>query len=237
MGMKLYDENIKFCREMLETDKSRSLPLGETDWPEVSDRSMILRSDMAWELGGEGLPAIGCTMITASPELVLTDGITLLGKDLPEIQADVPYARVAAVRVDEETLGEGQALYQAIRNLEYTRYHFYPEGFMMRISASKQKESVRIGRKALTEGLDFTKTGNRMIRAFHQNPIVQAVHIYYVTAEDFDYKGLEKKVKEAEDITQTIDHILKIGVMDCGACSLQKVCDEVEGLRELHFKK
>lgn len=235
--MKLYDEILKVCRELLETKESRSLSVGEAGWPEVSDRSMILRRDMAWELGGEGLPAIGCTLITANPDLVLADGITLLGKDLPEICSDVPYGRVAAVRVDEAILGEGQALYQAIRNLEYTRYHVYPEGFMMRISSFRQKESVRVSREALERGLDFAKTGNQMIAAFHQNPMVQAVQIYYVTAEDFDYKALEQKVKEAEGITQTIDHILKTGIMDCGACSLQKVCDEVEGLRELHFGK
>lgn len=237
MEMKLYDEVIKKCQERLEKEESRQLSLGETGWPEVSDRSMILRSDMAYELGGERLPAIGCTMITANPELVPSDEITLLGKDLPEIQGDVPYGRIALVRVDEETLGEGQALYQAVRALEYTRYHFYPEGFMMRVSAFQQRESVRIGKAALAKGLDFTKTGNHMISAFHRNLSVRAVHIHYITREDFDYKLLESFAKETESITQTIDHILKTSLMDCKACSLKKVCDEVEGLRELHFAK
>ena len=117
MEMKLYDEVIKKCQDRLETEESRQLSLEETGWPEVSDRSMILRSDMAYELGGERFPAIGCTMITANPELVPSDKITLLGKDLPEIQGDVPYGRIALVRVDEETLGEGQVLYQAVRAL------------------------------------------------------------------------------------------------------------------------
>ena len=190
MEMKLYDEVIKKCQDRLETEESRQLSLEETGWPEVSDRSMILRSDMAYELGGERFPAIGCTMITANPELVPSDKITLLGKDLPEIQGDVPYGRIALVRVDEETLGEGQVLYQAVRALEYTRYHFYPEGFMMRVSAFKQRESVRIGKAALAKGLDFTKTGNRMISAFHKNLSVRAVHIYYITREDFDSSSL-----------------------------------------------
>lgn len=237
MGMKLYDEIIRKCQDILETTDGRLLPTGETGWQEVSDRSMILRSDMAYELGGEGLAAIGCTLITANRELVSEDKITLLGKDLPEIKKDVPYSRIALVRVDEETLGEGQALYQAIRNLEYTRYHFYPEGFMMRVSASRKKESVRIGKAALAKGLDFTKAGNRMISAFHKNASVKAVHIYYVTREEFDYQLLKEYAEEAENITQTIDHILKTSIMDCAACSLQKVCDQVEGLRELHFAK
>ena len=235
--MKLYDETVKKMKDLLETGESLALPLGETPWPEVSDRSMILRSEMAYELGAENLAAVGCTVITADETLVPGDGVTLLGKDLQQIGENVPYARIALVRVAEDTLGEGQALYQAIRSLEYTRYHFYPEGFMMRVSASKNRESVRIGREALTRGLDFTKTGNRMISAFHRNASVEAVHIYYVTEKNFDFGALLKLAAEAERITKTIDHMLNSAVTDCGACSLQKVCDEVEGLRALHFAR
>lgn len=235
--MKLYDETIKKVQTLLETKESRELPVGETGWPEVSDRSMILRSDMAYELGGGGLAAVGCTVITADEALVPGDAVTLLGRDLPQIQGDVPYARIAVVRAAENTLGEGQALYQAVRSLEYTRYHFYPEGFMMRVSATRQRESVRVGRQALAKGLDFAKTGNRMISAFHRNIAVEAVHIYYVTEKSFDYKALERCVSEAEKITGTIDHIFKNAIMDCGVCSLQQVCNEVEGLRELHFSR
>lgn len=233
--MKLYDEIIQNIHRLLETGNGRDLPVKETCWPRVSDRSMILRSDMAYELGGEGLPALGCTIVTADQELVPGDSITLLGPDLPEIRGDAPYGRIALVRVEEKTLGEGQALYQAVRSLEFVRYHFYPEGFMMRISSSRQKESVRIGREALSGGLDFTEVGNQLRQAFQEKPSVEAVKLWYVTEKDFDYHRLEQYMKEAERITKTIDHMQKSVVMDCNVCSLQKVCDEVEGLRELHF--
>lgn len=235
--MKLYDEIIRKYQALLGMAESRSLSPEGADWPLVSDRSMILRSDMAYELGGEGLPAIGHTLITADKSLVPGDGIVLLGRDLPQIGKDVPYARIAFVRVGEETLGEGQSLYGAIRALEYTRYHFYPEGFMMRVSASRGKESVRIGKAALEKGLDFAKVGKGMIAAFCRNPSVEAVRVCYVTREDFDYRTLEEYGREAERITKTIDHMTKSAVTDCSACSLQQVCDEVEGLRELHFGK
>ena len=233
--MKLYDEVMEKIQTLLEGSRGLQLPVRETRWPQVSDRSMILRRDMAYELGGEGLPALGCTLVTADRKLVSGDGITLLGPDLQEIREDAPYGRIALVRVGEETLGEGQALYQAIRSLEFVRYHFYPEGFMMRISSSRQKESVRVGREALAKGLDFTKAGNELLGAFHEKPAVEAVKLWYVTERDFDYRKLEQYMKEAERITKTIDHMQKSVVMDCKACGLQKVCDEVEGLRELHF--
>lgn len=235
--MKLYDEIIQKTEWLLEAGENRELPLKESSWPTVSDRSMILRREMAYELGGDRLPALGCTLVTANPKLVSGDGIRLLGRDLPKIREDVPYARVALVRVREETLGEGQALYQAIRALEFTRYHFYPEGFMMRISSSRQRESVRVGREALARGLDFTEVGNQMRKAFHEKPSVEAVKLWYVTEKEFDFSRLEQYVREAEQITKTIDHMQKSVIMDCRACGLKEVCDEVEGLRELHFQE
>lgn len=235
--MKLYDEIIQKCTALLRANECRALPPDGGGWPEVSDRSMILRSDMAYELGGAGLPATGCTLVTASEGLCPGDALTLLGPDLPEIQKDVPFARIAVVRVAPDTMGEGQALYSAIRALEYTRYHFYPEGFMLRVSSTRHKESVRIAKSALAKGLSFAKAGGRMIEAFHQNARVEAVQLTYVTLESFDYRALERHAAEAEAITKAIDHILKNAVMDCAACSLQAVCNEVEGLRALHFAR
>lgn len=234
--MKLYDETIQKVRELLNgrTD-SRELCHTKSGWLSVSDRSMILRSEMAYELGGEGLPALGITLVTASKELVPGDSVLLTGSDLPETGADVPFARIALVRVGEDTLGEGKKLYRAIRNLEYTRYHFYPEGFMLRVSASRRRESVRIGREALKKGLDFAYTGSQMIEAFHTHPEVEAVEIHYVTAPDFPYEELDRLGREGERITGTLDHMMQNQLMDCGVCGLKQVCDEVEGLRELHF--
>ena len=233
--MKLYDETVKKIKNLLETAENRPLLVGESAWPDVSDRSMILRSEMTYELGGENLAAAGATIVTTNQELVEKDSVMLIGEDLQEIRTDVPYARIALVRVAEDAFGEGEALYQAIRDLEYVRYRFYPEGFMMRVSSSRNRESVRVSKDALAKGLDFTKTGNRMISAFHRKKEVEAVQLYYITKRTFDYAALLRLINEAEGITKTIDHILKNALMDCKACSLQKICDEVEGLKALHF--
>ena len=74
-----------------------------------------------------------------------------------------------------------------------------------------------------------------MLEAFHSNPKIEAVKLVFITDPDFNYAALEKEIKLSEGITKTIDHILKNATMDCGSCSLQEICDEVEGLKELHF--
>lgn len=233
--MKLYDELIIKFNQLVPNNQEKKLELDDA-WEEVSDRSMILRSDMAFELGADRLPGIGLTLITGSDEFVLKDNITLIGEDISKLEGDAPYARIAIVKVDDEAMGEGNILYKAIRNLEFTKYHFYPEGFMIRVSSTKQRESVRVSKEALKKGLSFAKTGTMLINAFKKQPNVKAVKVIYITDPDFDYASLRTIGYDADDITQAIDHILKNVPMDCKACSLQKICDEIEGLRELHFQ-
>ncbi len=235
--MKLYDEIIEKILKLTGECNPYSVNADSADWPLISDRSLILRGDMAYELGADLKPGFGATILTDNKELVQDDEVVVCGCDLNEMTADHPYVRCTLVRVRSEEMGEGNALYNAIRKMEYVRYHFYPEGFMMRVSASKNKESVRISKEALRKGIDFSKVGSRMIEAFHEQAAVEAVKIIYVTDPAFNYKEFEQLLAGSESITKTIDHMLRDVKMDCDVCNLKPVCDEVEGLRELHFAK
>lgn len=234
--MKLYDETIKEWLKILDSLQGRELDVkkGE-DWKDIGNANMILRSDMAYELGGNHLPALSGMTLTANASLVPRDEVLLYGKDLGEIHEDTPYARLAVLRVKEDSMGEGNALYQAIRKMEYTKYHLNPEGFMMRISAASQREMVRVGKTALEKGLGFEQIGKLFLQSYHKNPQVEAVKLVFITLSDFPYEELEIHIKKAEEITKAIDHILKNLSMDCNVCSLKQICDEVEGMKELHF--
>lgn len=234
--MKLYDETIKEWLKILDSLQGRELDVkkGE-DWKDIGNANMILRNDMAYELGGNHLPALSGMTLTADTSLVPRDEVLLYGKDLGEIHEDTPYARLAVLRVKEDSMGEGNALYQAIRKMEYTKYHLNPEGFMMRISAASQREMVRIGKTALEKGLGFEQVGKLFLQSYHKNPQVEAVKLVFITLSDFPYEELEIYIKKAEEITKAIDHILKNLSMDCNVCSLKQICDEVEGMKELHF--
>ncbi len=233
--MKLYDETIKCIESSLEGKPLKKLDIVNADWKDVGDHNMILRADMAFELGGGTLPAVSAMGVTASPELVPAEEVYLLGPDLNDIKADQPYARIALVRVAEDSLGDGNVLYNAIRKIEYVRYHINPEGYMTRISAKNSREPVRVATQAIKNGLGFAQVGKLFLDTYHENKNIEAVKLIFITAPDFDYKSLSEQAKHLEDITGTIDHIFKNVTMDCGSCSLQQICDEVEGLRELHF--
>lgn len=235
--MKLYDEIIGKILELTAYGKKVDADYEKEDWPLVTDRDLILRSDMAYELGADLKIGLGATIVTDNAKLVAQNEVVVCGPDLSEITKDHPYMRIALIRVNEKAMGEGNALYNAIRKLEYIRYHFYPEGFMMRVSASKNKENVRISKEALKNGLSFSKVGGRMIQAFFASERVEAVKLIYITDPAFDYEKAAELLAESEKITNTIDHMLKDVKMDCEVCNLKVVCDEVEGLRELHFAK
>ena len=239
--MRLYDEIIRDILTFLGEQDAHILPVGAAadpvsrDWQDAGKAMMILQSDMAYELGGHNLPAVGNTLVTTGKDFVPEDEIILIGKDLPEITEDTPYARIALVRVAEGSIGTGDRLYNTIRNIGYFRYHIYPKGFMLRVSSSNDRESVRVEAEALNEGLNFTAIGNAMLQALHLHKEVEAVKLIFVTAPEIDFGRLQEQQKKTKQITATIDHMLKDVNMDCGSCGLQEICDEIEGLREMHF--
>ena len=200
------------------------------NWSDEGKNQLIFQKDMAYELGGGTLPAISGIALTDNPEHVQEDEIWLLGRDLAELKEDTPYARIALIRVREERMGDADAQYQTIRRIEYSRYHLNPRGYMMRISAMNQREAVRVSRAALQEGLSFTKVGELFLQAYHKHPEVEAVKLIFITQPDFPFGELSKLMTKSEQITQTLDHLLKKVKMDCNACNLKEICAEVEEL-------
>jgi len=236
--MNLYDECFSGVLELLKDYPAKELDISaDTELKDVGKNQIILQSDTAYELGGGSLPAVSSIALTDSEEYVENDGIYLIGDDLPDIKNNTPFARVALIRVDGNSLGSGEQLYQSIRKIEFTRYHLNPEGYMMRISAFTHREAVRISKTALKKGLNLSKVGKLFIDEYKKNPHVEAVKLLFVTKSDFPYDKLEAIMQKSEDITKALDHIMKNIKMDCDACSLKAVCDEVEALCDKDFPK
>lgn len=242
--MKLYDKLISQALQLIaswaEGDRlagRAGLVCGQCEGETCRDSGnfdLVLKSDMAYELGGGTLAAVSGLFFTPDSALVPADGICRLGPDLSEIKEDVPYARLTLIRVAEGCFAGDAQAYSDLRKMEYTRYHVNPEGYMMRISTASEREPVRISRKALKDGLSFEKVGRSFIKGYHSHPKVEAVKVIFVTAEDFPYGQLAKLAHQGEEITKSMNHIFNNLIMDCSACNLKPVCDEVEGLRELH---
>lgn len=231
--MKLYEDIIQVWQDLLSPFEVKALPVSRPGWPDSGSRNMVLRSDMAFELGGEGLPALGSTAVCTGG--FSEDRILLCGPDLPDIRRNLPYARLTVASVRDDLPDQGGALYRAIKKIDFVRYHVNPEGFMTRVSAIQGRESARISREALAQGLNFAGVGSRMLESYHENPQILAVRLIYITDPAFPFDRLDETIRTAKDITAAIDHAMTAAMTDCSVCSLKKVCDEVEGIRQLHF--
>ena len=234
--MKIYDECFSGVESVLSQYPVKRLEYNTPcNYPKAENNQIILQNDTAYELGGGRLPAVSSIALTDSKELVPSDEILLVGRDLYEIKADSPFARIALIRVNENEMGTGEKLYQAIRKIEFARYHINPEGYMIRISAFTHREAARVSKAALVKGISFTDIGSIFINEYKKNPQVEAVKLLFVTDTDFPYDKLEAVMQKSEDITKALDHLMKNIKMDCDTCSLKAVCEEVEALCEKDF--
>ena len=131
--------------------------------------------------------------------------------------------------IDEETA------FDRIKELELIRYNCSPDGFMTRASALSMREQIRVSKKAVKKGITFADYGSVLLQEYLKNPIVKSAQIIFITQfEKFDeLLMLADKIKST---TSALNHILD-NVFDCSTCNLKEICDEVEGMKELHLKK
>lgn len=234
--MRLYDSVITDIDEQLSPFTPRVWAYDERGaWPDVGASELVLQRDAAYELGGSGCPAVHFTCVTTE-EILTENQVMLYGPDLREVKRDAPYARIAILTTTQ--LGEDdEAAYKTIRDMEFVKYHVFPKGYMFRISSGDFREQVRVSRSALQKGISFRSVGFDFIRQYLKNPNVLKVKLLFVTDPQAPYQRLRACAKKTADITRTLTHILDGMPTDCGSCHLKPVCDEVEGMRRLHFKQ
>lgn len=233
--MQLYNALIENTKELLSKGKPKVWDHNPAKaWPDLGAAELVLQSDAAYELGALGLGSANYICTTTSSELVSKDQILLYGSDLKEIKKDVPFARIVLLRVGVLE-GEDEEVYRALKDIEFCKYHVYPEGYMVRMSPESHREQIRVSKKAIRRGINFEAVGNRYIEAYKKDPNVLNVTVIFVTDPSLDFKAMVENAKKVDAITGTLTHIMEGLPTDCSVCQLKDICDEVEGMKELHF--
>lgn len=233
--MELYNSLIKESNSLLEKGRPRVWEYRPGDaWKDIGSSELVLQKDAAYELGAMGKGSANYVLFTSSPELVDTDQILLYGADLGEIKGEVDFARIVLLRVGLID-GDDEAVYRTLKDIEFAKYHVYPEGYMVRMSPESYREQVRVSKQALKKGVSFKNIGANYITAYKKDPNVLNATVIFVTAPGYDYGAMKKLAKKANDVTGTLTHILEGLPTDCSVCALKDICDEVEGMKELHF--
>ena len=239
--MELYNPIIEKAMSLGGASRPRRYAYDPRDaWPDTGAFELVMLRDAAYELGGGSHSAVNFTCVTSSSRLIDRDEILVYGPDLGEIEGDCDYARIALLRVgeiesDDET--DTEQAYRAIQDMDFVKYHVFPKGYMIRTSAESSREQVRISREAIREGVSFQRIGADFIRQYKKNNSVLNVKMLFITAPDGDYAGAGQLAKSVKDITLSLTKIMEGMPTDCGSCQLKPICDEVEGMKELHFGK
>ena len=206
----------------------------DAKWNDLGVSELVLQKDAAYELGAQGRGSANFVLFTSSPELVSEDKVMLFGRDMGEIRSDCDFARIVLLRIGVMD-DDDEKVYRTLKDIEFAKYHVYPEGYMVRMSPESFREQIRVGKTALKKGISFRNIGMNYIAEYKKDPNVISATVIFITDAGFDYDKLKGMAKKASDITGTLTHILEGLPTDCSVCALKDVCEEVEGMKELHF--
>ncbi len=225
--MEFFDSSICEISALTDGMSKKLYPYNEADsWNDVGYSQVVLLRDTAFELDG-----VGFNLVTSSD---VENGVTVIGEEFNDISENRSFARVCIVQIDKNC--DEQEYYKLIKKIDYVKYHCFPEGYMIRSSSRSHKESVRVAKSALKKQISFEKIGNLLINRYKQIPEVKSVKIIFITAKDADYKRTEAMAQKSVSITEALNHTMNSVKFDCDTCNFKPVCDEIDGMKELHFK-
>ena len=233
--MELFNSLIQDTKALLEQGSPKAWDYSERDcWHEIGSSELVLQKDAAYEMGAAGKGSANYVLFTSSPKLVDKDQVLLYGPDLKDIKGDCDFARIVLLRVGVLD-DDNDKVYRILKDIEFAKYHVYPEGYMVRMSPENYREQVRVSKQAIKRGASFRGIGADYIRAYKKDENVLSATVIFVTAPGYDYKAMKDLAKKSNEAVNTLATILEGLPTDCSICALKGICDEVEGMKELHF--
>lgn len=227
--MRLYNNLINEIKSCL-TD-ANALNKSNKTLDTSNKNTVIFLPDTAFELGGGQKPCV-CSL-AVSNDIEFSNSVYLLGNDLNDIKADSPFGKFVFIQV--ENFDDEQETFNKIKELEALRYHLSVDGFMTRASALNMREQIRVSKKAIKSGVTFADYGNTLLQEYLKFSYVKSAEIYFVT-DFYDFEKLNSIAKKISQTTSALNHIFDNVMFDCSTCNLKEICDEVDGLKELHLK-
>ena len=232
--MELYNALIKQTLAEFEDKPKKSYDFNPARaWKDVGSSELVLQKEAAYELGARRKGSANYILYTSSAELAGKDRVIVCGRDLKEISGDCDFARIVILRIGVLD-DDDEKVYRTLKDIEFAKYHVHPEGYMVRMSPESHREQIRVSKKAVAGGISFEKLGANYIAEYKKNPNVVNATVIFATDPTLDYAKLQALAKMSVDVTGTLTHIFEGLPTDCSVCALKDICDEVEGMKELH---
>lgn len=230
--MNLYNSLINQIKNLLPEESGKRFSYEKPKLKKGDKNQILFLNETAFELGGSQTHCVSTMAVSSSMEF--DNSVLLYGKDLYELKKDCEFGKIVLLQIediDEETA------FDTIKEIELVRYNYSPEGFMTRASALSMREQIRISKDIVKKRISFKDYGNALIAEYLKHPIVKSVQIIFITDFGNKFDELYMTADKIKSTTSALNHILDNVMFDCSTCNLKEICDEVEGMKELHIKK
>ena len=227
--MDIFDSLIKDTLNVL--DNYSMVPLDEKAAPwDILDKNIYLfDKETAFELGG--YPKESVNMLIQSSNSFLNGFYVIGDEKLINKEKHLSFGKIVLLKIKDI---ESDKIYDFTQDvlLKDAKSHF--KDVMTRASSKHYYINYKVSKNALKQGFSFASIAQAIKKQFMQIDAVEDVSVVFIVGDSNIYKELLPIVEKAKEVTLTLNHIFDGVDMDCHACNMNDICNEVQGLRKLH---
>lgn len=229
--MNIFDEFITKTSDVIKPYEMKPLPMEGACLELAKNTSFVMDKDTALMLGGYPKESINL-IISSSDSKEIKDGTFIIGSD--SLSHDVSFGKIVLLKTKDIP---DDKIYDYTQStlMKDTQMRF--ENVMNRTSPQNYYTNLKISKKAIADGFSFDRMAHTIHEEFLKLPEVLECMVILITGDSPIYKELIPLAENLKDVTVALNHIFDGIDMDCSSCSWSEICDEIEGLREMHRKK
>lgn len=235
--MKIFDETIaevnSFLKEkktILRTFECDSIP----SWHGERKRDVILKKDIALELGNPQSLSASYHLISDKSSAVHDGRITIIGPDFSECkETSIPFGKIVIAYIKD--LNE-ENFYDRYQMIDLARYDPNLEGYMMRGVSQNLQEWSRISKKAVGTGFNLKILGKEMLELYKTLSFIESVEIIFITSSSEDVQRVKKTGEESYRYVMAMRKMIEEIDLNCGDCGFIDICGDAGELRSMRKK-
>ena len=239
--MNIFDKYIERTEELIRSqwkafgktgNCAAAAAAGGPSWPRGARNPFLMERDAAAELGGYPRESINLILST-STEVDDKDGVFIIGEQdmLAGSDKHISFGKIVILTVSGV---EDDRIYDYTQQVQMADSRLFFENIMVRTSPKQFMTNLRIGKAAMAEGFSLEAMGRTIHDYFMELPQVTAAKVVLIAGETPVYRQLMPIAENVKHITAALNTMFDGIDMDCGSCAMSPICDEVEGLRQLH---
>lgn len=223
-----FGDTIRELVKSVSDISSKFIPYDEEQiWKE--GKSVVLKEETAIEIGSSGGSSLFTVLWSDQLELVEKSGICLIGPNLASLEkkASCPLGLIVLIE------GVFDDAYETFRLLRDAVYHADPLDVAARFRPSRLDIWFRISHKALSEGFDFCRYGNLLLKRLLGIDGVKKALLVFITDNAELIERIRPHADRSREIVEALIKMYEEMNFDCETCEHADVCDEVAELRKI----